>query len=333
MDRELGDMQALGIFGIYKEAYKIITSLKKLFTQITLAFILPLSIIFLAHVEVSTTIFWNIRFNVYGLPYIPDQRSLSRRHQYAAEWGIFLAFKFAYFTFLLIFSLLSTAAVTYTISSIYTGNDVTFKKVRGVVPKIWKRLVVTFLCTFLAFFAYHVVTAIILFLWVVTLSETVAGLPIFIIIVILYAIGFVYMTIVWQLASVVSVLETSSGIKAVKKSNNLIKGKMVAVVVTFFGLIVLVVGIQILFYAFVVYPTLGLWGFIAFAILSIFLITVFVLYGLAIQTIIYFVCKSYHNEIIERTILSKHLEVIHLGKYHAPDPAMAKGDQLEMSHV
>jgi hypothetical protein len=51
MEREQEEMQFLGVFGIYKEAYKIIFSWRKIFSQITLALILPLSFILLAHVQ------------------------------------------------------------------------------------------------------------------------------------------------------------------------------------------------------------------------------------------------------------------------------------------
>ncbi|KAL4204792.1 hypothetical protein AMTRI_Chr01g111570 [Amborella trichopoda] len=49
MDREPEDMKFLGCLGIYNEAFKIILSWRKIFTRITLALILPLSFIFLAH--------------------------------------------------------------------------------------------------------------------------------------------------------------------------------------------------------------------------------------------------------------------------------------------
>ncbi|KAI8531429.1 hypothetical protein RHMOL_Rhmol11G0136300 [Rhododendron molle] len=62
---------------------------------------------------------------------------------------------------------------------------------------------------------------------------------------ILYAVGFVYMNVVWELASVVSVLEDMKGFKAMTKSRNLIKGKMTVVI--FFKLNFAMMGIQILF--------------------------------------------------------------------------------------
>ncbi|KAF9682697.1 hypothetical protein SADUNF_Sadunf05G0135600 [Salix dunnii] len=44
----------------------------------------------------------------------------------------------AHLTLFLIFSLLSTAAVVYTIACIYTDREVSFNKVMSGVPRVWK---------------------------------------------------------------------------------------------------------------------------------------------------------------------------------------------------
>ncbi|KAA8538335.1 hypothetical protein F0562_027842 [Nyssa sinensis] len=210
----------------------------------------------------------------------------------STEWTYYCLFKFAYFTFLLIFSLLSTSAVVYTIACIYTGREVTFKKVMSVVPKVWKRLMVTFVCAFIALFAYNVAAVLIIVSWLLTIGDTQGGVWVAFI---LYAVGFVYLTIVWQLASVVSVLEDAGGVKAMTKSKELIKGKMIGV-----------------------------------GILCLLLLFKLFLFGLVIQTVLYFVCKSYHHENIDKSTLSDHLEVYLLGEYV---PLKAKDVQLEQFDV
>ncbi|KAJ7965447.1 Polyadenylate-binding protein 1-B-binding protein [Quillaja saponaria] len=235
MDREQEEMQFLGVFGIYKEAYKIIFSWKKIFTKITLTLILPLTFIFLAHIEISHVIFKKIITNEEDLSETKEGTTKYKNlsDMISSEWTTLWLFKLVYFTFLLIFSLLSTSAVVYTIASIYTGRDVSFKKVMSVVPKVWKRLMVTFLCTFIAFFAYNVLTFLVIFLWAFTIGIRKGGIAIFVVIVILYIIGFVYLSIVWHLATVVTVLEDSYGIQAMLKSKELIKGKMgLALIIT-----------------------------------------------------------------------------------------------------
>uniref|UniRef100_A0A5B7CCM6 Uncharacterized protein n=1 Tax=Davidia involucrata TaxID=16924 RepID=A0A5B7CCM6_DAVIN len=336
MDREQEETQFLGLFGIYVESYKIIFSWRKIFSQITLALILPLSFIFLAHIEVSEQLFSRILHNEFELD---ETRAGTKRYNklsdiLSTEWTYFWLFKFAYFTFLLIFSLLSTSAVVYTVACIYTAREVTFRKVMSVVPKVWKRLMVTFLCTFLAFFAYNVVAALVIVLWALTVGDTQIGAVVFFIILILYAVGFVYMTIVWQLASVVSVLEDSRGMKAMTKSKELIKGKMWIAIIIFFKLNLSLVVIQILFGRFVVHvhggSSLGLFHRVGFGLLCLLLLFKLFLFGLVIQTVLYFVCKSYHHENIDKSTLSDHLEVYLLGEYV---PLKTKDVQLEQFQV
>ena len=229
MDREQEEMQFLGFFDIYKEASKIILSWRKIFTQITSTLILPLSFIFLIHMEISNLLFRKILINEIVMDETrrntPQYNKLDR--MISSELITLVLFKIAYFTLLLIFSLLSTSAVVYTIASIYTAKEVTFKRVMSVVPKVWKRLMLTFLCAFAAFFIYNIVTMLVMFLSIVTIGISSGGVVVLVLITILYFIGFVYLTVVWQLASVVTVLEDSWGIRAMAKSKELIKGKMV----------------------------------------------------------------------------------------------------------
>ncbi|CAL5348515.1 unnamed protein product [Camellia sinensis] len=382
MDREQEEMQFLGLFGIYVESYKIIIAWRKIFSQISLALILPLSFIFLAHMEVSALLFSKIHHHEYQLRGTPDgtQKHDKLSDLVSSEMAILWLFRLAYFTCFLILSLLSTAAVVYTIASIYTARPVTFRKdalaavnlsvthsmndtllrpvdddevklatfqlgplkapgpdgfpasqVMSVVPKVWKRLMVTFLCTFVTYFLYNAVAVLLIILWAFTVGDTDAAAAVLIIIFILYAIGFIYLTIIWQLASVVSVLEDSYGFKAMIKSKNLIKGKMWIAIVIFFKLNFAMVAIQILFEILVVHggESVSVAGRVGFGILCLLLLLKLFLFGLVIQTVIYFVCKSYHHENIDKSTLSDHLEV-YLGEYV---PLKAKDVQLEQVHV
>ncbi|KAG6624330.1 hypothetical protein I3843_16G020700 [Carya illinoinensis] len=336
MDMEQEDMQFLGIFGVYREAYKIILSWRRILSQITLAFVIPLAFIYLVHMDVSDLLFSRIIHNEIVLDETRDGTPKYNKLSdvVTSEWITFWLFKAAYFTFLLIFSLLSTSAVVYTIACIYTGREVTFKKVMSVVPKVWKRLMVTFICTFIAFFVYNIVAFLITIAIAITLLEFLASdkyfIPTFIAVGILYLVGFVYMTIVWQLASVVTVLEDSYGVRAMLKSKALLKGKMLVATVIFFKLNISLAIIQIAFRKLVVHGwRLGMASRLGYGIISLLLLFMLLLFGLVIQTVIYFVCKSYHHENIDKSTLSDHLEV-YLGEYV---PLKAKDVQLEQFDV
>lgn len=204
----------------------------------------------------------------------------------------------------------------------------TFRKVLSVVPRVWKRLMVTFMCIFVAMFLYNLLT-VMLFITVVMLAgDTSTGSAILILLLILYAVGFVYMSIVWQLASVVSVLEEDYGIRAMAKSKDLIKGKLGLSIIVFFILNFSLWLVQVLFERQVVYGH-GILARVGYGILCFSLLSGVFLFGLMIQTVIYFVCKSYHHENIDKSALSDHLEV-YLGEYV---PLKSKDVQLEQYPV
>ncbi|KAL1344403.1 hypothetical protein AAHE18_08G044000 [Arachis hypogaea] len=275
MDKEQEEMQFLGLFGIYKESYKMIIAWRKIFTKITLSLILPLSFIFLIHIEISDVLFRKIMHNSQEMIETPQGTPQYNKlsDMVSSEWVTFFLFKIVYFTFLLIFSLLSTSAVVYTVASIYTSREVTFKKVMSVVPKVWKRL---------------------------------------------------------MLASVVSVLEESYGFQAMKKSKDLIKGKMWLSVIIFLMLNISFFLVQFLFKNFVVHGwRVSSLDRTAYGLLCFLLLSHLFLFGLVIQTVLYFVCKSYHHQNIDKSALSDHLEV-YLGEY---EPLTAKDVQLEQYQV
>ncbi|KAL6316552.1 hypothetical protein AAG906_018255 [Vitis piasezkii] len=332
MDLEQEEMQFLGIFGIYKEAYKIIFSWKKIFSQITVALILPLCFIFLAYIEVSDYLFQKIVIHEFELDgtRVDSAKYNKISDLLSSELIAYWLLKLAYLVFTLIFSLLSTSAVVYTIACIYTGREVTFKKVMSVVPRVWKRLMVTFLSIFVAVFAYNIFAILILILWALCIGPDKIGILILWVMFILYLVGLSYMSIIWQLASVVSVLEDLYGFRAMVKSRALIRGKLVVAIVIFLKLNISLIIIKIAFERLVVYgASLGMANRVEYGILCFLLLFKLFLFGLVLQTIIYFVCKSYHHENIDKSALSDHLEV-YMGEYV---PLKAKDVQLEQYDV
>ncbi|KAG5019129.1 hypothetical protein AAZX31_06G114900 [Glycine max] len=333
MDTEQEEMQFMGLYGVYRESYKIIFAWSKVFNKITLTLILPLSFIFLIHIEVSNILFGKILHNTQQMMETPQDTPQYHNltNMLSSEWAIFILFKLLYFTFLLIFSLLSTSAVVYTVASIYTSREVTFSKVMNVVPKVWKRLMVTFLCTFVAFFAYNVMTLVVFVIWALAIGLRNGGVVVLVVLGMLYFAGFVYLTVVWQLASVVTVLEEDTcGVRAMMKTNELIKGRIGLTVLIFLKLVISFGLIQFLFKKTVVQGwKLGSVDRTIYGVVCLVLFSQLYLFQLVIQTVLYFVCKSYHHQNIDKSALSDHLEVYH-GEY---EPLKAKDVQMEECHV
>ncbi|KAF5807585.1 hypothetical protein HanXRQr2_Chr05g0235311 [Helianthus annuus] len=130
MDRTEDDMKLVGFFGIFKQSFKTVFSSKKIFAQITLAFILPLAIVFIVQMEISHHFFWKIDNNT--LPY----DSNDSHEATALDWLYYALFTIAYYALLTFFSVLSTAAVVFTIASIYTTREVVFRSVMKVIRKV-----------------------------------------------------------------------------------------------------------------------------------------------------------------------------------------------------
>ncbi|KAL6316393.1 hypothetical protein AAG906_018096 [Vitis piasezkii] len=213
-------------------------------------------------------------------------------HLLFSELATLCLFKAAYLLFTLIFSLLSTSAVVYTIACIYTGQNV---------------LRLSHSCSTFPDFMDSVYAP----------SNT--GFLILFFLVIFYLVGLVYMSIVWQLANTVSVLEDSYGIEAMKRSRELIKGKVGVAVFIFFKLGFFNIIIQAAFQRLVVHgESLGMINRAEYAIICFLLHVMLVLFGHALHTIIYLVCKSYHNENIDKLALSDHLEAYSDHQDHVP---------------
>ncbi|KAI3958731.1 hypothetical protein MKX01_023407 [Papaver californicum] len=319
MDREPEELQFLGFFGIYREAYNIIASWRKIFSQIALAFILPLSFIYLAQIETSELIFSKIMHNEQSLEWTRSGSARYNRIQdrITSEMTAFWIFKVMYHVFLLVLSLFSTSAVVYTIACAYTTKEITFKKVISVVPTVWKRLMITFLWTFAIMFLYNLFTALMVLLLILTVgvSNDAAFAILFVIVAIIWAIGFVYISVVWHLASVVSVLEESYGYKAFLKSKALIKGKMLIASVIFIALEISFMVVLSAFENLVAHGRTGAVGKVSLGIFCFLLLSILIHFALVIQTVVYFVCKSYHHENIDKSCLADHLEAYNLGDY------------------
>ncbi|XP_030462540.1 uncharacterized protein LOC115682451 [Syzygium oleosum] len=325
MDSDEEKLQYLGFLGIFKESFKIVVSWKKIFTQITLSFILPLSILFLVQIHVSEYLERRIRFVRYRLYHRGDEDEYlsSERLEY---WLI----KIAYLVFLLVLSLLSTSAVVYTVACNYTGKPITFKKIMSVVPKVWKRVTITFIWSFLIHLAYSLCFLGAIVMWAMLIGFSSVGIAIWYVLLILFFVGFVYLSIVWQLASVVSVLEEENyGIKAMVKSINLIEGKRRVTSFIFLLLVLFYYGILIVYQLFAVYSW-NIGTMVGIGILCLVLLMFLFLFGLVIQTVIYFVCKSYHCESIDKPALANHLEAYFQSE---PQRDATKDVQLEQVHV
>ncbi|KAG6626092.1 hypothetical protein CIPAW_15G023200 [Carya illinoinensis] len=297
MDMEQEDMQFLGFFG------------RTIFSQITLALVLPLSFIFLAQMEDSKALLSSMIIHI-DMILLDETKAVTPSYQwlsyvFMSEEITFDLFKVAYHIFSLIFSLLYTSGVVYTIACIYTGREVTLKKVMSIVPKVRKRLMLTFLSNFVAHFAYNVaalIFAVINFPILIRMDNY--FLPLLCVLFIFYLV-----------ANVVTVLEDTSGFHALRRSRALLKGNMW--VATFILLLrgLCHFAIQNSFPVLVdQFGSLDAASTFANGIICLVLLFMLLLFGLVLWTVIYF------------SALSDRLPGYYIGEYV---PLKSKDAQLD----
>lgn len=312
MDRDQTQFGSLGFIGIYRETFRIIFKWRRIFSQITLALIVPLCVLSLAHSKLTElflgTILTNTDFGAYRRTDDTSEiQVLYRGH----GWISFYVFKVIYFTILLLLSLFSTSAVVYTIACIYTTKDHTFRKVMSVVPKAWTRLLVTFFWSFAIYLIFSTICIGLLVGWAyVVRTSSIFGIILFVILVLAFIVSYLYITLICQLAYVASVLEVDYGRKAIVKGRSLLKGKFGSSVCCFLVLLVVLVVVEVVFELFVSIDAfnVGIGLRIFVGVVSLVLLVFLYLINLVYQTVIYFVCKSYHKENIDGPALAHHLE-------------------------
>ncbi|KAE8708520.1 putative Esterase D [Hibiscus syriacus] len=220
--------------------------------------------------------------------------------------------------FLFGFFLLSTAAVVFTVASLYTSKAVSFSSTISAIPKVFKRLFITFGWIALLMFVYNglMIAFLFMFFIVVNTQNVVLSFLAFMVILVLFLGVHVYIMALWHLASVVSVLEPIYGLVAMKKSYELLKGRVNMACILVFGYLAICAVISGTFGTVVVHGG-ERYGIFWRILVGGFLVGVLVivnLVGLLVQSVFYYVCKSYHHQGIDKSALHDHLGG-YLGEY------------------
>ncbi|KAH6796096.1 hypothetical protein C2S51_037082 [Perilla frutescens var. frutescens] len=304
MDLASEELQFLSVPDILKESIAIPKQSPKTFYLITLTLIFPLSFAILAH-------------SLFTHPIISQLQSDTPATA-ASDWSRLLSFQFFYLIFLFVLSLLSTAAVVFTVASLYTSKPVSFSSTVAAIPSVFRRLFITFLWIALLMVVYNIVFLVFLVLLIYAVDTQNVILFVFSILVVfvLFLGVHVYISALWHLASVVSVLEPVYGFVAMKKSYELLKGKTRIGFTIVFGYLAICGVINGLFGSIVVHGGDG-YGVLMRIMVGGFLVGVLVivnLIGLLVQSVFYYVCKSYHHQGIDKSALYDHLGG-YLGEY------------------
>lgn len=327
------DLASLGAAELVRVSASIPRAAPRTFALLTACLVFPLSFAVLAHSLFTHPILLRIQNN----------RSSDDLHSESAQWLRLFAFQFLYLLVLFTFSLLSTAAAVFTVASLYAAKPASIASSFAALPPILPRLLRTFLWVSLLMLAYHLVFALaVLFLLIIFVPNATESSPpsvpflLFLLLVVFVFLGIhVYISALWHLASVISVLEPLCGLAAMAKSKQLLQGRTgtaSTLVVSYFA----VCGVtSLLFRAAVVKGSgeegsfgLGLPGRLLVGAVLVCVLVCVNLLGLLVQSVFYYACKAYHNQQIDRTALYEHLGG-YLGEY-VPLKSNIQMENLEM---
>ncbi|TVU34803.1 hypothetical protein EJB05_16655, partial [Eragrostis curvula] len=314
------DLASLGAAELVRVSASIPRAAPRTFALLTACLVFPLSFAVLAHSLFTHPILHRIESSGGGSDGV---------HSQSAQWLRLFAYQFFYLLVLFTFSLLSTAAAVFTVASLYAAKPASIASSLAALPPILPRLLRTFIWVSLLMLAYHLVFALAVLLLIIVFipNATEASPPslsfiLFLIVVVFVFLGIhVYISALWHLASVVSVLEPLCGLAAMAKSKQLLQGRTgmaSTLVVSYFA----VCGItSLLFRAAVVKGRgeegsfgLGLPGRLLVGAVLVCVLVCVNLLGLLVQSVFYYACKAFHNQQIDRTALYEHLGG-YLGEY------------------
>ncbi|GAB2281256.1 hypothetical protein Dimus_015861 [Dionaea muscipula] len=307
MDLQAEELQFLSLRDLIRESVSIPRLSTRTFSLITLTLVFPLSFAILAHSLFTHPILARLQD--------PDLPLRSQSHQ----WTLLLLVQFLYLLFLFTFSLLSTAAVVFTVASLYSSKPVSFSNTLSAIPSVFRRLFLTFLWISLLMLLYNLAFFLLLVLIVLAVDTDSTYLLLLSLLLAfsLFLFVHVYITALWHLASVVSVLEPVYGLAAMRKSYDLLKGKVLMAGTFVFGYLSICGVINGVFGAIVVHGDDGGHSLLVRIFVGGFLVNVLVivnLVGLLVQSVFYYVCKSFHHQDIDKTALHDHLGG-YLGEY------------------
>ncbi|BBN01947.1 hypothetical protein MPTK1_2g11500 [Marchantia polymorpha subsp. ruderalis] len=123
-------------------------------------------------------------------------------------------------------SIVSIAAIFYTVGCSYTGKSVTFSEILRTMPKVWRRLLITGLWGFLIATTVILINAVTNLLVSTFLSSKPwIVIPVILLITLAVLVFSFYFGAILQVANGVTTLEEYYGIAALSKSEKLLRGK------------------------------------------------------------------------------------------------------------
>ncbi|MCL7042017.1 hypothetical protein MKW94_001112 [Papaver nudicaule] len=293
------DLKFLNARQIISEAVRIPARSSPLkFFLITLTIILPLSLIQLLF-EIHTSILYETFYN-----YLSGHNSSPSDKQFIRTYSIQELF---YIPFLFLFFLLSTSAIVFTVASLYASKPVSFIPTLFAIPRIFKYLVLTFFYALLLMAVNYLVYSIPISVLASENTNEALLVGLMVIFTIIHILVQNCVTALWHLASVISVLEPDVyGLAAMKKSKQLLRGRT-KIALELANLYFTATWIPELMFLLATQFPVHFMIKLLLGFLGLFMLVAVNLTWLLVQTVFFFACKSYHNQVVDKKVLYDHL--------------------------
>ncbi|GLJ55757.1 hypothetical protein SUGI_1197370 [Cryptomeria japonica] len=315
MEGKAEKLGLLGAFGIVTESIRILSCCPRIIVAITLTLVLPLSLEALLHTLISLPLSAKLLFDELNSLTSEDVNERAESHW---QLTVFIACETVYGVSVYALSGLLTAAMASTVASIYSGKqEPSLARLIRILLTTWKRMLITSLWVFFLLVLNIVAfaLAVSLLIWSFNHFNVTSTGPFnaaLILISMVFVWVWVNIIVLWKLACVVCVVEEKSyGLEGMKKSLCLINGKDSTALLLTLLCLVIDCGFS---YAVVRgnVDAVDFEGSNAFGAILVMLECGVVLMGPLMQSVLYFVCKSYHRKSIHKLWVVDQLEDYYL---------------------
>ncbi|KAK9076798.1 hypothetical protein SSX86_005132 [Deinandra increscens subsp. villosa] len=278
-----------GFLDLLKAPFKIISNYGKLMGITAIVYLIIYSISYLLGTLSTQPFLLDLTIKLMNLASVqPGSPEFTKLLVAIAEdTGIFLGIEAAYTVLFFFIAVFTQTAIIIIASCYYSGYDLSPKELMFKISKTWTRPFVTLIWVQLLSLGY---TSFFLFLFMIPSLLLVKNPFIPIIVLIFLAILFIgfyiYLSVVWSLGVVVSVVEESYGFSALGKARDLVNGKKVYGFLL--NLFIIIVGSVVL----IIVATLSPANPILVGVIQTILIGVISMFQFMAYTGFYYQCKD-----------------------------------------
>ncbi|KAF9613703.1 hypothetical protein IFM89_010145 [Coptis chinensis] len=234
-----------GVMEIVKEVFKLPRRNKKIFLFIILSTMILDSLLFLATITSFKYLSNDLLMKV--LPFVSmDPKSsvyLKLLFKIKEDAILLILVEMVFLLLMTVVSLFSMVATIYVSAMSYLGKSLTLTDLCFGIKKIWTRPVITWLYISLCIAGFTLLILPLCFVLILgrgSMIVVAVGILVFLPVIFLN----LYLSLVWMLSLVMSVLEDCYGLQALGKAEKLVKGrKVVGLVLTFLVMILYIPGI------------------------------------------------------------------------------------------